>query len=143
MPEEIAQSILDKIKLHAVSHVSPDARLATNLSIDRHVYQSGEEIGPPRRRIRVTHRTIVVFADDDPRANWGHRCRYLLYDADSGELTREVEARLPSGHLEPFHQPVTAVKIEGNPRYWGRSSGDVPLSFRRASDMRCSTPDLR
>lgn len=129
MSEEIAQHIVDKIKLHAVSHLSTDMQLAANLSIDRRIYESGEEIGPPTQRIRVTHRTVVVFVDEDPRANWGHRCRYLLYDADSGELTREVAARLPSGHLEPFYQPVKAVEIEGNPRYWGPIRWRCPIIF--------------
>jgi hypothetical protein len=129
MAEETSQPTVDKIKLHAVSHLAPLARQATNLSIDRRVYESGEEIGPPTQRIRVTRRTIVVFADDDPRANWGHRCRYLLYDAETGELAGEIAARLPSGKLEPFYQPVKVVKIEGNPRLWGPFPWRCPVIF--------------
>lgn len=127
MSEEISEPIIDKIKLHAVSHLRPDMQLGTNLSIDRRIYESGEEIGPPTQRIRLTERTIVVFADDDPRANWGHRCRYLLYDAGSGELTREVPARLPSGKLERFYQPVQPVEINGNPKYPGPVRWRCPI----------------
>jgi hypothetical protein len=52
-------------------------------------------------------------------ANFAHTCRYLLYDAKSGELDRVVPAvfppfvNAPPPTLQPFHQPVQYVKDPG------------------------------
>ena len=49
-------------------------------------------------------------------ANFAHPCRYLLYDAQSGELDRIVPAvfppfvKAPPRTLKPFHEPVQFVK---------------------------------
>ena len=127
MPENLSQNVLDKIKTHAVSRISTNQRERTNFSLDERVYERDEEFGPPNQRMRATRRTAVVFADDDPRANWGHACRYLLYDAETGRLIQEVAARLPSGHLKPFFQPIKPIIIDGNPRYWGPPRWRCPI----------------
>ena len=31
--------------------------------------------------------SVIVFADDEPLWNWGHPCRYLLHDPETGALT--------------------------------------------------------
>jgi hypothetical protein len=70
-----------------------------------------------------------VFADDDPRANFGHACRYLLYDADTSEFQHESPARLPPyvttkpDTLRPFHAPVRFV--------------DTPTLFHVRPAFRC------
>ena len=107
MPDEIDAGVLDAIKLDAVSRLSEERKLKTNLLVDRRIYEPGDEVGPRNQRFAVRTRTVVVFADDDPRANWGHECRYLLYDAESGDLLQEVPARLPSGKLELFFSPLS------------------------------------
>lgn len=40
------------------------------------------------------HDVVVFFADLEPGANWGHRCRYVLMDA-AGARRETVEARFP------------------------------------------------
>ena len=52
-----------------------------------------------------------MFADDEPLRNWGHACRYLLHDPESGRLTEEIPAVLPptldlGETFEPFHLPT-------------------------------------
>ncbi|MGA9821150.1 MAG: hypothetical protein WBQ36_06110, partial [Desulfobaccales bacterium] len=110
MTREIHPDLLERIKRHAVGRLTPAQAQQTNLSVNRHIFEKGEQVGPPTQRITVDEPTLVVFADDAPLANWGHPCRYLLYDPDSGALRREVQARLPSGRLEPFYQPVQLLK---------------------------------
>ena len=51
----------------------------------------------------------LVFVDLDPMANWGHACRYVCVNRDTGE-TRTTAAQLP-----PFGPPV-----EGHPHYHWR-----------------------
>ena len=103
---------LDKIKTHAFSLLSFRERKTTNLHLDAEIYRRGEIIGPEFQKIRAERDSILVFADDDPFANFGHRCRYLLYDAKTGDFDAERPARFPPVRdvreprkLIPFHEP--------------------------------------
>ena len=103
---------LEKIQEHAFSHLSFRQRETTNLHLDPIAYRKGEIIGPEFQQIRAEHDTILVFADDDPFANFGHACRYLLYDAEHGDFHAEKPARFPPirdvrepRKLVPFHEP--------------------------------------
>ena len=66
----------------------------------------------PRQLITIKRPTVLAFADDAPLLNWGHPCRYLLHDAETGELYQEVAAQFPPFGGErttpktfrPFHQ---------------------------------------
>lgn len=60
----------------------------------------------------------MVFVDNEPHANFGHSCQYLLYDAENGDYYREVISRFPPiadskrlESLKPFHEPVRFVDI--------------------------------
>jgi hypothetical protein len=106
MPREIESQLLERIKQHAVTRLLPSQTQHTNLSVNRQIIEAGQHFGPPTQRLTAERPTLVVFADDDPLANWGHACRYLLYDAKTGELLKEIPARLPSGTLEAFYTPV-------------------------------------
>jgi hypothetical protein len=117
MPREIESHLLEQIKQHAVTHLSPAQIQRTNLSVNRQIIEKGEEFGPPTQRMIADAPTLVVFADDDPLANWGHACRYLLYDPATGELRKEVPARLPSGPLEPFYTSAQLPKSPIEPPF--------------------------
>jgi hypothetical protein len=112
MPREIESQILERIKQHALNRLLPAQIQRTNLSVNRQIVEAGEQFGPPTQRMTAERPTLVVFADDDPLANWGHACRYLLYDPKTGELHKEIAARLPSGQLELFY---TSVKFPRSP----------------------------
>jgi hypothetical protein len=105
----------DVVKDHAFSMLSVRERTSTNLYVDRRVYKRGEPIGPRRQNIVAGRASVLVFADDDPMANFAHRCRYLLYSSETGELDRVVPAafppfvKAPPRTLEAFHRPVQFV----------------------------------
>ncbi|HVM48815.1 MAG TPA: C13 family peptidase [Candidatus Acidoferrum sp.] len=86
--------------------------------LDHRLYEKGETIGPAFQKIVCKQASILVFADDAPLANFGHDCRYLLYDANTGSLHSEIPARFPPflrkrpETLLPFHEPVS---IDPNP----------------------------
>ena len=107
---------LDAVRSHAFSTLSSRQRIATNLYVDTRIFKQGEFVGPRRQAISVRRPSLLVFADDDPRANFAHECRYFLYDAASGALDRIVPAafppyvKAPPRTLKPFHQPVQFVK---------------------------------
>src|SRR6201984_1536818 len=107
--------VLQKVREHAFSTLSAENRETTNLHIDEQVRNQGEKLGPAFQKIEVEKRSVLVFADDQPLANFGHACRYLLYDAESAALYREIPARFPPFTLKPppslkaFHLPVKFV----------------------------------
>ncbi len=104
--------ILDRARAHAYSSLTRSPHLKTNLYIDQRVYDAGELIGPHFQQAAVTQPSILVFADDEPLANFAHPCRYMLYDAQTGDFQREIAARFPPythkppETLEPFHESV-------------------------------------
>jgi hypothetical protein len=83
--------------------------------------KAGATLMAHRQSIAIDRDTAVVFADDEPQANWAHQCRYLLYATDSGKLYREVPARFPPFLVEPpphiraFHQPIIMKAGEIHP----------------------------
>ncbi len=75
---------------------------STNYSVLNGVLNAGDHVPidlqrQPKLRgeARVDRKTVVVFADDRPNYDWGHLCRYILVDADSLEVYREIDATLP------------------------------------------------
>ena len=104
--------IFERVRLNALSELSFSALQSTNLHIDRRVIPEGERIGPEHLEVVARQPSVLVFADDNPRANFGHDCRYLLYSAESGELAQTAFAQLPPwgtkppDSMVPFHHPV-------------------------------------
>jgi hypothetical protein len=116
--------ILQRVRTHAFNSLPFDRREKTNLHLDEHIYKEGEKIGPAFQKITAQKPSILVFADDNPHANFGHDCRYLLYDAATGDFHREVAARFPPisdvthpSTLRPFHEPLRFI--------------DTPIRFRQ------------
>lgn len=67
----------------------------TNFYLSEEVVGKGRALPVPRQKVAASRPTVMAFADDQPLANWAHSCRYLLHDARTGELYREIEARFP------------------------------------------------
>ncbi len=118
MPDNQQEVLVQKVRAHAFTRLSAPERQTTNLYLDQRVYQRGEKLGPEFQKIVVDKPSLLVFADDHPLANFGHDCRYLLYDSETGDLPREVPARFPPYLAKPpaslvaFHQPV---RVQPNP----------------------------
>src|SRR5271166_2131691 len=120
MPDE---EILRKIQDHAVSRLAWSRIKSTNLYIQRDELSVGSLIAahPPRKGITLKRNSIMVFADDAPMFNWSHPCRYLLYDAKSGERYDEVPEEFPPYLVNTppsfvgFHLPV---RIDLDEKLW-------------------------
>src|SRR5712691_3017613 len=109
----------ETIREHAFRSLTAEARLTTNLHIDRRVREPGEPLGPAFQNLKVERPSLLVFADDAPLANFGHPCRYLLYDPDKAVLHTEIAARFPPYQeakppetMTLFHEPV---RVQPNP----------------------------
>jgi hypothetical protein len=79
----------------AIGALTPAQRRTTDLYLDRTPYAKGAVIGPRVQEVRAKKRCLVVFVDENPRANFGHDCRYRLYDARSHKWLCEERARFP------------------------------------------------
>lgn len=83
------------------------------------VLQQGETIDIVEAQIRLEEPTNYVFVDEQPGLNWGHASQYLLYNAETGELSKEVNAKFPpflqvrdSDTLECFKKPLIAERFK-------------------------------
>jgi len=111
--------LLSSIKSAVVSGLSWRAARSTNLHIQTRILKHGEAIVAYKQRIPLERDTVMVFADDAPRYNWAHPCRYLLHDAKTGNLYQEVKAQFPPymtseipKTFELFHQPIRIADAE-------------------------------
>jgi len=106
------------IKDRAYRAVEPARLGQVNLYLDQRIVADGEQLGPAFQELRAPRPSVLVFVDEEPTANFGHSCRYLLFDPESGELHTELPARFPPWgaripeSMDPFHQPVRPVPAE-------------------------------
>ncbi|MCW3123159.1 MAG: Peptidase family protein [Flavipsychrobacter sp.] len=79
------------------NHIRIDGRRSkvSNYYIQETVFEKGARIPVPLAHVVAEKPTIMLFADDEPLSNWAHPCRYLLHDAATGQLYKEVPAHLP------------------------------------------------
>src|SRR5882762_4879500 len=107
---------LNIIRQRARIRVASYGGTATNLYVHDAIYRGGDVLQPKRGDIVVPRDSIIVFADDEPTKNWGHRCRYLFHDPKTGELIQELPALLPptfdfGERFELFHQASTVSAV--------------------------------
>lgn len=100
----------------ALNAAPSERRRTTNLYLDTAPHPKGSFIGPEFQQIRAPQRCLLVFADDDPLANFGHPCRYRFYDEKTHAFLYEVAARFPPylrfvpSTFRLFHESVRAVR---------------------------------
>jgi Peptidase C13 family len=115
MPDLSEEDVFELVKAKAFRRLTPKQTRNTNLYLDQRVRQAGETLGPKIQKITLDAPSILVFADDEPQANFAHSCRYLLFNPETGDLRNEIPARFPPylskapESLMPFHQPVRFV----------------------------------
>jgi hypothetical protein len=115
----------ERIQSDARLRLAFERREPSNLWIQTEVLSRGHTIDLPEHKIEIERDTVMVFADDAPLANWGHPCRYLLYEPENGELYKTFDAQFPPYLIdqpetfEPFHWPIKWPEPEILwPIYW-------------------------
>ncbi len=116
----------------ALASLPAAERRTTNLYIDLRVLERGETLGPKFDPIDIEQPSVLCFVDSEPRSNYSHNCRYLLFDAESGRPLKRIRARFPPYEIESrrtmrlFHEPVPVA----------------PLPLSRESDSPAPCPPL-
>ena len=114
----------DKIKKDAEDRVlsKNDGNQDFLLYLDHKVMQKDEHLDIVTGQVEFDQPTNVVFVDDEPGKNFGHRCHYLLYNAESGEYIRKHPAKFPyflqntPETLELFRNSITTEQYKRKKR---------------------------
>ena len=93
----------DEVAAKAVAQLSADERKSGVLYVDHHELPAGSTLAIDGREVAVRRPSAIAFVDRVPQANWGHSCRYLLIDLESGQV-ESIEAQSP-----PFLRSVPAT----------------------------------
>jgi hypothetical protein len=91
------KKIFDKIMKDADDRVlrNNDGNKDVMIYLDRKKFKVDKAINAVTKEIKFDRPTHVVFVDDEPGKNFGHRCHYLLYNAETGEYIKKVQAEFP------------------------------------------------
>jgi hypothetical protein len=84
----------DELERAAVAALPEQERSRAVVYVDDRLLEPGEVLEVDDERVPIEAPTVLAFADLEPGVNWGHRCRYLLVDRDSGNV-RAIEAQFP------------------------------------------------
>ena len=94
MPQDVDRNTVERVKAEVMRRERSRA-YRSNFGVMEAVFTRGEPLPVPRQRVAAERPTVVAFADDAPLFNWGHPCRYLLHDPETGALYRQVDAQFP------------------------------------------------
>lgn len=94
---ETMNEVFDKIKNDAEERMlrNNNGNQDFLLYLDHKVMKEGEVLDIVTAKIEFEGPTMVVFVDNDPGMNFGHRCKYLLYHAETGIFIRMISAEFP------------------------------------------------
>jgi hypothetical protein len=92
--ERIMTLSWDQISEWVLANLSAEERESSVVYLDKRVLPAGTVVRVDGEEISLPWSAVIVFIDLQPEANWAHDCRYLLVNAETGEL-RSIEARFP------------------------------------------------
>lgn len=84
----------DQISELVLASLSAEERESSVAYLDERVLPAGTVVKVDRKDISMPWPAVIAFVDLEPTANWAHDCRYLLVNAETGEL-QSVDARFP------------------------------------------------
>ena len=113
---ELTPTIQAQIKADALKSVRAvtNAR-TTNIFLHQEVLPAGHAVTNAVLRVPIARDTALVFVDLAPTRNWAHPCEYHLYDANTAELYRTVEASLPPAPLMRNPNATVALRAPVKP----------------------------
>lgn len=83
------------------------ASLDPTMYIEQRMYKQGDALHLADQNIAFDRPSFYVFIDEQPAYNWGHSCKYFIYDAMSGEFLKEIHANFP-----PFFSESPSETLE-------------------------------
>ena len=84
----------DQISKLSIAALPSEERESSVIYLDERVFPAESVIEIDGGEKQLSSPVMVAFADLQPEANWGHVCRYLLVNPETGEL-QMVMAQFP------------------------------------------------
>jgi hypothetical protein len=84
----------DEVAQRALRELSDDERHGGVAYLDKRELAAGSTLRLGNRDIRIPRPSALVFVDRMPRANWGHSCRYIVVELETGAV-ESIEAQFP------------------------------------------------
>jgi hypothetical protein len=78
--------------------------------------RGGTTLSYPQQTLNVPSDALVAFIDQQPTANWGHVCRYVLVELSTGR-TSSWEARFPPFDRKSFSEWQVAYRAPSVPEW--------------------------
>ena len=100
-----------KIINHAVKRINA---VSPRDAVEVYLYTESLPESPDRSKmLNEPTKQALVFVDEAPQWNWGHPCKYMLYDLETGEMFDERQRRLPPAQflLEPEKFELLTPKV--------------------------------
>jgi len=86
--------IWDKVAEKAMAQLTAEERRNGVLYVDQRELAPNSMVSIDGSEVQVRRASVMAFVDQEPRANWGHACRYMLIDLASGGVT-SIPAQFP------------------------------------------------
>jgi hypothetical protein len=84
----------DEVAERALAQLTAEERQSGVLYLDRRELPAGSTLEIDGRETPIRRPSAMAFVDRVPQANWGHSCRYMLIDLESGHI-ESIEAQFP------------------------------------------------
>jgi hypothetical protein len=84
----------DKVKERVLGELTQAERDHSAVYLCTRRIPKGTSIDLPRLTLQCPWDALLAFVDREPRANWGHSCRYVLIASDTGIIVSQ-EGRFP------------------------------------------------
>lgn len=85
----------DQIAQAATAALSEEETQGSAVYLLPRILKPGDNITVDRAVRSIQEPEVMAFVDLKPAANWGHPCRYLLFDANSGAVRERIEGQFP------------------------------------------------
>jgi hypothetical protein len=107
---------LSEAALNSILHaqLTPAERACSLVYAFADPVPAGTELRFPHIKFKVPWEALLAFVDREPQANWGHSCRYLLLDRETGQVLSK-EARFPPFRQEELRRWKVSYQAPGIP----------------------------
>ena len=135
---EIEKPTVEKVRKEILERMTDEDRRTKAFYIDEKILKKDKELIVYKNKYKVDTDSIVVFVDEEPGANWAHKCRYLLFDVNTGKV-REIPEKFPPSlekwpeTLKPISEPPpkTTAEILREKRKGQKKEGGSPFRVEK------------
>jgi len=103
----------NRIRELVLGALSPEELQKSIVYYDEQVLPANTEVEIEKQKTAMPWAGVVAFIDLEPKVNWGHACRYLLVNIETGEI-RTIDARFPP-FLRGYSDTLRVLRHYGAP----------------------------